>query len=400
MSSSKVSKYVVLKKGREKSLLRRHPWIFSGAVHQVKGAPQSGETVEVRDFQGHILALGAFSPHSQIRVRVWTFDLQETIDEAFFCRKIEQAIHLRQKLNIEEQSNAFRLVAAEADGLPGLIVDRYNDWLVCQFLSAGSEFWKETIVECLKQFSGVSKIYERSDVEVRKKEGLPLRKGPMSGPTPPAFIEIEEHGLKILVDVEKGHKTGFYLDQRVNRQLVARHSANKKVLNCFAYTGGFGLAALQGGAQHVTNVEDVAGLLEVQEKNFRLNGFASSLYKNVKADVFQLLRQYREQGQKFDLIVLDPPKFADSQRNLLRASRGYKDINRLAFSLLRPGGLLFTFSCSGLMNSALFQKIVADAALEAGCDVQLLQGMLQAPDHPIKLHIPETWYLKGLVCQV
>ncbi len=391
---------VILKKGREKSLLRKHPWIFSGAIDSVQGDPQPGQTVQVVSQDGQFLAWGAYSPKSQITVRVWSFDKAETIDHSFFESRIQQALKLRQDLNIPMQSTAYRLIAAEADQLPGLIVDRYQDFLVCQFLSAAAEYWKSTIVEILQQLIAPHGIYERSDVDVRKKEGLPLRKGPLQGQQPPDLLEIREHNSRFLVDLQNGHKTGFYLDQRNNRYLVQQHSAGREVLNCFAYTGGFGLAALQGGAGHVTNVEDVAGLLNLQEKNFKLNGFSADRFSNVKANVFQLLRQYHSGKRQFDLIILDPPKFVEAQSHLQRASRGYKDINRLAFALLRPGGLLFTFSCSGLMKPELFQKIVADAALEANRQVQILNWMFQAPDHPIKLHIPESLYLKGLVCRV
>ncbi|MCK9294065.1 MAG: class I SAM-dependent methyltransferase [Desulfobulbaceae bacterium] len=388
---------VILQKGRERSLLRRHPWIFSGAVNHLQGTPQPGETVEVIAADGRFLGRGAYSPVSQIRIRIWSFDEQEEIDEAFFQRRLQSAMARREELQIPSQTNAFRLVSAEADGLPGLIVDRYGDFLVCQFLSVGVAHWQEVIIEQLQTLPGVRGIYERSDVEVRKKEGLQPCRGPLWGEEPPELIEIEEHGLKFLVDVKQGHKTGFYLDQRVNRQLVRSYSSGAEVLNCFAYTGGFGLAALQGGASQVTNVEDVAGLLALIDKNVQLNEFAGQRCTNLKADVFQLLRQYAEAGRFFDLIILDPPKFAEARSQLMRASRGYKDINRLALKLLRPGGLLFTFSCSGLMNVELFQKIVADGAIDAGCDVQMLQWLGQSPDHPVKLHIPESMYLKGLI---
>jgi 23S rRNA (cytosine1962-C5)-methyltransferase len=300
-------------------------------------------------------------------------------------------------LQIPQQTNAYRLVSAESDGLPGLIVDRYGEYLVCQFLSVGAEHWKETLVSLLATLPGVRGVYERSDVAVRKKEGLAQVQGPLWGEEPAELVEIDEQGLKFLIDIRQGHKTGFYLDQRVNRRLVREHSAGREVLNCFAYTGGFGLAALQGGAKQVTNVEDVAGLIELTEKNLALNGFDANRCTNLKADVFRLLRQYQEQHRTFDLIVLDPPKFAESQGHLQRASRGYKDINRLAFKLLRPGGLLFTFSCSGLMKPDLFQKIVADGAIDAGREGQILQWLGQAPDHPVMLQIPESHYLKGLL---
>jgi len=388
---------VILQKGRERSLLRRHPWVFSGAVKDLEGVPGPGDTVEVVSSDGRFLGRGAYSPVSQIRVRIWSFDQEEAVDHSFFQRRLQRALARREALRIPEQTTAFRLVSAEADGLPGLIVDRYGDFLVCQFLSVGVVHWQETIIKQLQILPCVRGIYERSDAEVRKKEGLQPCRGPLWGEEPPELIEIEEHGLKFFVDVKQGHKTGFYLDQRVNRQLVRSFSAGREVLNCFAYTGGFGLAALRGGASQVTNVEDVAGLLALIDKNVQLNGIAEQRCTNLKADVFQLLRQYAEAGRAFDLIILDPPKFAEAKSQLMRASRGYKDINRLACKLLRPGGLLFTFSCSGLMNVELFQKIVADGAIDAGCDVQMLQWLGQSPDHPVKLHIPESMYLKGLI---
>ncbi len=391
---------IVLKKGREKSVLRKHPWIFSGAIQSVEGHPTAGETVDVYDAEGRFLARGAYSPQSQIAVRIWTFNPHEKITNSFFEQKIQKAISLRKILGVEQSTSAYRLIAAEADGLPGLIVDRYNDFLVCQFLSVGANFYKQIIIDILNQMLKPQGIYERSDVAVRAKEGLAEQKGVLLGDQPPDLLQINENGLQFLVDVKNGHKTGFYLDQRVNRKIVSQWAKNKKVLNCFAYTGGFGLAALKGGAKQVTNVEDVAGLLDLQEQNFKLNHFSKSLYTNIKADVFKLLRQFVDEGRQFDLIILDPPKFVDSQRTLLKGSRGYKDINRLALKLLTNNGMLFTFSCSGLMKMSLFQKIVADAALEANKKVQIVDWLLQSPDHPVVAHIPETLYLKGLMCKI
>jgi 23S rRNA (cytosine1962-C5)-methyltransferase len=388
---------IILKRGRERSLLRRHPWIFSGAIGQVEGTPHSGETVEVLSADNGFLGWGAYSPESQIRVRIWTFEEEEeAIDTAFFETRIREAVSLREALQVPRESTAFRLIYAESDGIPGLIVDRYGDFLVCQVLSAGAERFKDTIIERLAALGGIRGIYERSDADVRKKEGLKPCCGPRWGDEPPLQVEIQENDLRFLVDLRNGHKTGFYLDQRPNRSLVRSYSEGADVLNCFAYTGGFGLAAMQGGAAHVTNVEDLAGLMGLIDENVRLNHFDARRCENVKADVFQLLREYDGLGRSYDMIVLDPPKFADSKSQLARAGRGYKDINRLAFKLLRPGGLLFTFSCSGLVKMDLFQKIVADAAIDAGRDVQVLQWLGQGPDHPVKSHIPESHYLKGL----
>jgi 23S rRNA (cytosine1962-C5)-methyltransferase len=391
---------VILKKGRERSLLRQHPWIFSGAVKRMEGASQFGGTVDVLSHDGSFLGRGAYSPSSQIRVRIWTFDEKEAVDSGYFQKRVQASIDLREALQIPEQTEAYRLVSAEADGLPGLIVDRYGEFLVCQFLSAGAEQWKNTIVDHLKALTGVKNIYERSDVDVRQKEGLNHAKGLMAGEAPPSLVEVNEKNVKFFVDIKNGHKTGFYLDQRDNRHLVRSHARGKDVLNCFAYTGGFGLAALKGGARHVTNVEDSTGLVELIDKNLELNQIEKDSFANVKADVFKLLRQYVKEGRLFDIIVLDPPKFAESQAHLARACRGYKDINLLALKLLRPGGLLFTFSCSGLMKMDLFQKIVADAAIDSGRDMQVMQWLGQSADHPVKLSIPESMYLKGLFTRV
>ncbi len=390
---------IILADGRERSLLRMHPWVFSGAVKRIEGNPKSGETVEVISSRGMFLARGSFSPSSQIRVRVWSFDQNEIIDEAFFKKRIEKTISARENIETDKLTNSYRIISAEADGLPGIIVDRYGNFLVCQFLSAGAEYWKDAIVGILKEQQNVTVIDERYDVEVRKKEGLQPTKGLLHGEEPPNLVEIYEYDIKFLVDVKNGHKTGFYLDQRINRNLVKVHSSNAEVLNCFAYTGGFGLAALKGGAKNVINVEDVSGLLNLIDMNMELNQFEKDMYTNINADVFKLLRQFIQEKRSFDLIILDPPKFADSQRNLMKASRGYKDINLLAFKLLRPGGLLFTFSCSGLIKPDLFQKIVSDAAIDAKRDVQILQWLSQSADHPVKSHIPESLYLKGLLCR-
>lgn len=389
-------KKVVLEKGRERSLIRKHPWIFSGGIKKVDGNVRSGETVEVVAIDGRFLGIGAWSAESQIRVRIWSFDRKEIIDEQFFRRKIQRALDLRIFHHIDRDSNAYRLVSSEADGLPGLIVDRYNDFLVCQFLSAGVEIWKRTIVEALIELTGIGNVFERSDVDVRNKEGLVPVKGVLNGDPPTDFIEICEHGIKYHVNIVEGHKTGFYLDQRDNRHLVREMSRDAEVLNCFSYTGGFGLSALKGGASQVINVEDSASAIDMIERNMALNGFSSDRCENVQADVFKLLRQYEEAGKKFDVIVLDPPKFAKSQKQLSGALRGYKDINLLAFRLLRSDGLLFSFSCSGLIKMEMFQKVVSDAAADAGREVQVIRWLSQGLDHPVKLAIPESIYLKGL----
>ncbi len=399
---------VSLKPGREKSVLRRHPWIFSGAIENVEGDPRSGETVEVRAADGAPLASGAYSPRSQISVRVWTFDPTEPVTAAFFRARLTRAFAARQSLisNLQSPlsspvtSHASRLVNAESDGLPGLVVDRYAEYLVCQFLTAGAEHWKREIVTLLADLLPCAGIYERSDVDVREKEGLSPISGVLAGSPPPDLVEIDEHACRFAVDVRHGHKTGFYLDQRENRALAAEYADGRETLNGFAYTGGFGVWALKGGAANVVNLEASAAALDLAGHNLALNGLDASKVENIAGDVFKVLRQYRDARRQFDLIILDPPKFAESRSQVERAARGYKDINLLAFKLLGPGGLLFTFSCSGLITPGLFQKIVAGAALDAGRDAQILQRLTQAPDHPVALNFPEGEYLKGLVCRV
>jgi 23S rRNA (cytosine1962-C5)-methyltransferase len=396
---------VVLKPGREKSLLRRHPWVFTGAVDRLVGQPASGGTVALRAADGNLLGWGAYSPQSQIAVRVWSFDPAAEIAPAFLRQRLRRALAARAGLHEQPDLDAYRLVNAESDGLPGLIVDRYGPYLACQFLSAGAERWKDEIVAALVELGGVALgpitgLYERSDVDVRAKEGLPLHAGPLWGEPPPEIVTIQEQGCRFQVQIAAGHKTGFYLDQRENRALLARYSAGAPVLNAFAYTGAFGVWALRGGARHVTNVDTSGPALALAAANVTLNGFDPGLTENVEGDVFHVLRRYRDGGRTFDLIVLDPPKFADSRSQLERAARGYKDINLLAFKLLRPGGVLFTFSCSGLVSPDLFQKIVAGAALDAGRTAQIVRRLSQSPDHPVALSFPEGEYLKGLVCLV
>jgi 23S rRNA (cytosine1962-C5)-methyltransferase len=413
---------VILKKGREKNLLQRHPWIFSGAIERVEGAPGVGETVTVCSFDRQPLAMAAWSPESQIALRIWSFNPATVIDAGFFRAKLQSAINARCHLTgracspsaplIEERTarravptntvstNAVRLVAAESDGLPGLIIDRYADWIVCQFLSAGSEHWKDTIIELLQDlFPGLS-IYERSDVSVREKEGLPSRCGVLAGTEPPEHVEIHENGMRLLVDIKAGHKTGYYLDQRDSRLAVRQWAERRDVLNCFSYTGGFGVAALLGGAKHVLQMDSSGPALEIAKKNAELNGLNPEKSEYIEGDVFKELRRFRDSRRDFDLIILDPPKFVESRGQLEKGARGYKDINLLAFKLLRPGGLLFTFSCSGHMEMPLFQKIVADSALDAGRSAQILSVLHQSPDHPVALNFPEGAYLKGLLCRV
>ena len=388
---------VILKPGREKSLLRRHPWIFSGAIQQADQNIASGATADVLSSKGEFLARGAYSPQSQIRVRAWTFD-DESIDAEFFRKRIRVALAQRSTLNLQQDTNAIRLIYAESDGLPGLIVDRYDDLLVLQSLTAGSEYWKEAIADILLEETSLKNIFERSDADVRELEGLSPRVGSLRGSIIHSPLTITEHGLKFLVDVESGHKTGFYLDQRANRQRVQAFAQGGDVLDCFCYTGGFTVNALAGDAKSVLLVDASSEALTLARQNIELNKLPITKAQFLEGDVFQVLRKFRDEARAFDMIILDPPKFAPTAAQADKAARGYKDINLLAFKLLRPNGILFTFSCSGGVDAALFQKIVAGAALDAGVEAQIIEHLSQASDHPISLHFPEGAYLKGLIC--
>jgi 23S rRNA (cytosine1962-C5)-methyltransferase len=398
-------KTIKLREGKERSLLRRHPWVFQGSI--AKGLADPGETVRVESHAGEFLAWASFSPSSMIRVRAWSFDEAERIDHAFFKRRIQTALDLRTRLPI--CSNGVRLIHGEADGLPGLIVDRYADVLSVQFLSAGTERWKQAIADILVERTGVQRLYERSDSGVRTLEGLQPVTGWLRGqdaaasagvgPTPPTEVTIDEHDWKLTLDVAEGHKTGFYLDQRDNRwrfsQWVRQFGA-QRVLNCYCYTGGFSVAALAGGATEVVSVDSSAPALARASAHVALNGFEASRHRALDADVNQTLREAIKQGERYDAIVLDPPKFAPTAAHAERAARAYKDINRLAFKLLSPGGLLLTFSCSGGVGPELFHKIVAGAGMDAGVDGYILDRMAAAPDHPQTICFPEGEYLKGL----
>jgi 23S rRNA (cytosine1962-C5)-methyltransferase len=383
-----------LREGKERSLQRRHPWVFEGSI--ARGGADAGETVRVEAHDGRFLAWGAFSPQSRIRVRAWSFIEAERIDRAFFERRIAAAIALRARLPID--SSGKRLVHGEADGLPGLVVDRYEDTLSAQFLSAGAERWKATIADVLLAASGAARLYERSDASARDLEGMAPATGWLRGDGPTA-VTIHENDRRLSLDVAEGHKTGFYLDQRDNRAAFAalvRHFGCARVLNCFSYTGGFSLAALAGGAAHVTSVDSSAPALLRAAANVQLNGFDAARHTTVDADVNQLLRARLQAGERFDAIVLDPPKFAPTAAHAERAARAYKDINRLALMLLAPGGLLLSFSCSGGVSAELFHKIVAGAAIDAQVDGAIIRRLEAAPDHPTTLTFPEGEYLKGL----
>ena len=390
-------KHLILKPGREKSLLRRHPWIFSGAVARVQGDPVAGDTVAVRAAGGEFLAWAAYSPASQIRARVWSWDEKERIDGDFLRTRLQRALAARERLLSSGVSDAMRIVHGESDGLPGVIVDRYGGVVVLQLLFAGAERWRGELTEAVRELTGCACVYERSDADVRELEGLPVRSGALHGTLPAAGVQIREHGLSYGVDVAAGHKTGFYLDQRDNRKRIGELSQGRDVLNCFCYTGGFSLNALAGGAASVLSVDSSVGALAQARDNLARNELDAARAEWREADVFKELRVLRDQGRSFDLIVLDPPKFAPTAAFAEKAARGYKDINLLAFKLLRAGGLLASFSCSGGVSADLFQKILAGAALDAGVDASIVGHFAAAADHPVLLSFPEGDYLKGLL---
>jgi 23S rRNA (cytosine1962-C5)-methyltransferase len=391
---------LILQPGRERSLLRRHPWLFAGSVARLDGHARSGDTVIVVSSRGEPLGKAAYSPESQIRARMWSFDPNEIIDDAFFKRRVEAALARRGLPGLQEQAG-LRLIHGESDGLPGVICDCYGDMLVLQLTSAGADRWRKALLGALRKALPKSRVYERSDSEVRSLEGLERTSGCLHGEPPQAPVNIEENGLKFAVDVVGGHKTGFYLDQRDNRRLLRELAGGRDVLDCFCYTGGFALSALAGGAESVTAVDSSRPALEAAQRNLGLNlGLTASRARWQDADVFAALREYRATGRQFNLIVLDPPKFAPSAGHAESAARAYKDINMLGFRLLSPGGLLMTFSCSGGVSPELFQKIVAGAAVDAGVDARILRKLGPGADHPVGLAFPEGEYLKGLLCQV
>lgn len=384
-----------LREGKERSLQRRHPWIFESAI--AKGGGDSGETVRVESSKGEFLGWAAYSPASKIRARVWSFDENQRIDAAFFIAACARSVSARARFDV--QSNGVRLVHGESDGLPGLIVDRYGDTLVAQFTSAGVEKWKGVIADALLKETGLTRLYERSDASSRTLEGLPEATGWLRGEGPTDLV-LQEHGWKLALNIAEGHKTGFYLDQRDSRKRFADYARRlnfQRVLNCYCYTGGFTVAALSGGAGHVTSIDSSGPAIEKAAANVALNGFDASRATFMDADVNASLRRFVDEGQTFDAIVLDPPKFAPTVAHAERAARAYKDINRLGLKLLAPGGVLFTYSCSGGISADLFHKIVAGAGSDAGVDGYIHERMGGAPDHPMTIAFPEGEYLKGLV---
>lgn len=387
---------VILNEGREKSLLRHHPWIFSKAIQKADESLQMGQTVEVVNQAGEFLCYGLYSPNSQIRVRALSFDENVKITDALIASRVKDAISLRKKV-FARGNDGVRLISSEGDLLPGLIADKYNEFIVISISSCGMERYKNIICQTLKEIFPECSIYERSDTKSRAKEGLPVRKGVVIGREPDDTIYVrEEDQVYIPVDIKNGHKTGAYLDQRLSRIKAGSLSKGASVLNCFSYTGGFGLWALKGGAKRIENVDVSEHALNAAKTGVAFNHLDPGRCKFLKKDVFAYLREQVEKGAKYDLVILDPPKFAESASNLKKACRGYQDINRLGLKLVAKGGHLLTFSCSGLVDPALFQKIVADAAIDAGVDGRVLGTLRQDEDHVVSLPCPETFYLKGL----
>lgn len=386
--------------GRERSLNRLHPWVFSGAVGKVAGHPQPGETVRVESSTGETLGSGAYSPESQIRVRMWSFDPRAEVDDAFVAQRVIAAAERRTPLldpGARVPTNAARLVFSEGDGVPGLIADRYDDTVVVQLTSVGADRYREVIADALMTLDGVRCVYERSDADVRDREGLEARVGLLRGVQPPAELVATEGPWRFAVDVSGGHKTGFYLDQRHARSSIADLAAGRRMLNVFSYTGAFSVVAAHSGASSILSIDSSGPALDVARRNAELNGL--DLGELMEADAFTALRGLRDRARQYDLIALDPPKLANTDRQLDKATRAYKDLNLLAIKLLAPGGVLLSFSCSGAMTADLFQKVVAGAALDAGRTVRIIGRLSQPSDHPVPLAFPEAEYLKGLILE-
>lgn len=391
--------HIVLKKGKEKAIRQLHPWIFSGAVEHIQGKPENGEIIAVKDGQGNFLAQGFYNAQSRVAVRVLSWD-EHKIDESWWRRRIRQALEARRNLLESDETNVCRLIFSEADFLPGLIVDRYADYLSVQILTSGMEMVKPVWLDELQKLLNPKGIFDRSDANARAHEGLVASSGVLWGDAPPEFIPVIENGIHYEVNIAEGQKSGFYCDQRENRRKVAQLAKGKKVLDCFSYSGGFTLNALSAGASSVLSVDSSALAIETLKRNMKLNSFKEDLQISIHSDVNKQLRDFKDNGEKFDLIVLDPPKYAPSRSALTKASRAYKDLNRLAMLLLIDGGLLATFSCSGAVNMEIFKQILAWAALDAGKELQFIEQYCQPSDHPVRASFPEGEYLKGLLCRV
>jgi len=391
---------VRLKKGKEKAVRQLHPWIFSGAIEHIKGKPENGDIVDVRDHSGEFLAKGFYNDQSRVAVRLLEWNEEVTIDESWWRMRIQRAVSARKDLLSAAGTNTYRLIFSEADFLPGLIVDRYADYLSVQILTSGIEKVKGIIVDELVGLLNVKGVFDRSDASARAHDGMDASFGILYGEEPPQFVEVIENGLRYHINIAEGQKSGFFCDQRENRRIVAGYAEGKRMLDCFSYSGGFTLNALKNGAAEVISVDSSALAVETLKQNIVLNGFGEARHTAVQSDVNKYLRVLREEGQKFDIIVLDPPKYAPSRSSLDKASRAYKDLNRMAMGLLNSGGLLATFSCSGAVDISHFKQILAWAALDAGKEIQYIYQFCQPEDHPVRSSFPEGEYLKGLFCRI
>lgn len=389
-----------LKKGKEKAVKQLHPWIFSGAIESIKGEPVNGEVIEVTDASGAFLAKGFYNNQSRVAVRLLEWDDEVELDEDWWRKRIANAVKARQGLLNLKDTNVCRIVFSEADYLPGLIVDKYADYLSVQIHSAGIELIKAIILDELQKQLHPKGIFDRSDASARGHEGLEASHGILSGDAPPEYVEVRENGIKYLINISEGQKSGFFCDQRNNRKIVADHCSGKRVLDCFSYSGGFSLNALRAGASEVISVDSSALAIETLTKNIELNGFDTAIQQSVQSDVNKQLRALRENNEMFDIVILDPPKYAPTRSSLDKASRAYKDLNRVGMSLLNSGGLLATFSCSGAVDMNHFKQILAWAALDAGKEIQFIYQFCQPEDHPIRASFPEGEYLKGLLCRI
>ncbi|HEX8019937.1 class I SAM-dependent rRNA methyltransferase [Mucilaginibacter sp.] len=391
---------VILKKGKEKAVLQRHPWVFSGAIEKVKGKPANGDVVQLLNAQGEFMAYGFYNDQSRVTLRLleWNKDVQ--VDEAWFREKVATAVKSRDSI-LATGTNTCRLIFSESDYLPGLIVDKYAGHLAVQVLTSGIQNVMPVIIDELKKLLNPESISDKSDNASRAHEGLAEAENKvLAGSPPPELVEVLENNVVYGINITEGQKSGFYCDQRDNRHVLAMHAKNKKVLDCFCYTGGFTLNSLKEGAASVTSVDSSALAIETLVENIRLNKLDATKHTAIKSDVNTQLRKFRDEGEKFDVIVLDPPKYAPSRSALTRASRAYKDLNRLGMLLLNEGGLLATYSCSGAMDMETFKQVIAWAALDAGKQVQFIYQFHQPEDHPVRASFPEGEYLKGLLCRV
>lgn len=391
---------IKLKKGKEKAVWQHHPWVFSGALEKINGQPENGDVVRVVDATGSFLAYGYFNDQSRVAIRLIEWTEQTPVDEAWYIRKINDAIRLRRNILTDVGTTACRLIFSEADFLPGLIVDKYAEFLSVQILSSGMEKVKPILINALCNALNPKGIFDRSDANAREHEGIRSENGLLWGEAPPAFIEVKENGVRYHINIAEGQKSGFYCDQRDNRRLLAEYASGKNILDCFCYSGGFSLNALKSGAKSVTSVDSSALAITTLKQNITLNHLHDRTHTAIQCDVNKQLRMYKDAGEKFDIVILDPPKYAPSRSALDRAARAYKDLNRLGLSLLEAGGLLATFSCSGAVDIETFKQIVAWAALDAGKELQVIRQFSQPEDHPVRLSFPEGEYLKGLLVRV